>query len=68
MIYQATVVDVIPGQWECDSAVLDDGDRVFQLCLLKSCAIADYIEKEVIINIDGDDIEITEISEQVETV
>lgn len=65
-IYRAIIVEAFPGRREYDSAVLDDGEKVYQLCLLKSCGIADYIEKEVIISIDGDEIEITEVGKEAE--
>ncbi|MDD5022252.1 MAG: hypothetical protein PHR82_09030 [Endomicrobiaceae bacterium] len=62
MMYQAKLIEVIPGLTEWDSAVLDDGKRIFQLGLPKSCNISEYVGKEIIISIDGEEVEITEVS------
>jgi hypothetical protein len=55
-MYQAKLIEVIPGLTEWDSAVLDDGKRIFQLGLPKSCNISEYVGKEIIISIDGEEV------------
>lgn len=59
-MFQAKLIELIPGTWECDSVVLDDGKNTFQLALPKSSNAKEYIGKEVIISIDGDKTEITD--------